>query len=146
MNGKHHANRLMWDAQAPAWATQADERGTWRTSHLDPALVPSPQELLSLHDLQGKEVCVLGSGDNEVAFALAGMGAKVTSVDICERRLEIARGEFFWSTSTTRSGACGWRAMAENRTTGTSIAGPTKRGRMRARITDPDPVRARNCL
>jgi ubiquinone/menaquinone biosynthesis C-methylase UbiE len=43
-----------------------------------------------LSDIRGKDVCVLGSGDNEVVFALAGMGAKVTSVDISERQLEIA--------------------------------------------------------
>jgi SAM-dependent methyltransferase len=34
---------------------------------------------------------VLGSGDNQVAFALAGLGAKVTSVDISERQIEVAR-------------------------------------------------------
>jgi len=34
---------------------------------------------------------VLGSGDNEVVFALAGMGALVTSVDFSQRQLEIAR-------------------------------------------------------
>jgi ubiquinone/menaquinone biosynthesis C-methylase UbiE len=44
-----------------------------------------------LRDVRGKQVCVLGSGDNEVVFALAGMGAKVTSVDISEKQLEVAR-------------------------------------------------------
>jgi hypothetical protein len=33
-----------------------------------------------LKDIDGKDVCVLGSGDNEVAFALAGLGGQVTSV------------------------------------------------------------------
>ena len=41
-------------------------------------------------DIQGDEVCVLGSGDNEVAFALAGLGGRVTSVDISARRLAVA--------------------------------------------------------
>ncbi|MEI7834747.1 MAG: class I SAM-dependent methyltransferase, partial [bacterium] len=43
-------------------------------------------------DLAGKRVCVLGSGDNLAAFALAGMGAQVTSVDISQRQLDIAAG------------------------------------------------------
>ena len=38
----------------------------------------------------GKDVCVVGSGDNYAAFAFAGMGANVTSVDISERRLAVA--------------------------------------------------------
>jgi SAM-dependent methyltransferase len=42
-------------------------------------------------DLQGKEACVVGSGDNYTAFALAGMGANVTSTDISMQQLEIAR-------------------------------------------------------
>jgi ubiquinone/menaquinone biosynthesis C-methylase UbiE len=44
----------------------------------------------SIGDVQNKKVCVLASGDNEVAFALAGMGAQVTSVDISENQLSIA--------------------------------------------------------
>jgi ubiquinone/menaquinone biosynthesis C-methylase UbiE len=39
----------------------------------------------------GKRVAVLGSGDNLVVFALAGMGARVTSVDIAENQLAVAR-------------------------------------------------------
>jgi ubiquinone/menaquinone biosynthesis C-methylase UbiE len=34
---------------------------------------------------------VLGSGDNQVVFALVGLGAKVTSVDISEKQIEVAR-------------------------------------------------------
>ena len=41
-------------------------------------------------DLSGKDVCVVGSGDNYAAFALSGMGANVTSIDISERQLEVA--------------------------------------------------------
>ena len=58
--------------------------------HQDSTLVLSPAEMSFVKNVQGKDVCVLGSGDNEVVFALAGMGGKVTSVDISERRLEIA--------------------------------------------------------
>jgi ubiquinone/menaquinone biosynthesis C-methylase UbiE len=35
---------------------------------------------------------VLGSGDNQVVFALCGLRAEVTSVDISERQLDVARG------------------------------------------------------
>jgi len=41
-------------------------------------------------DLHGKRVCVIGSGDNYAAFALAGLGATVTSTDISEQQLEVA--------------------------------------------------------
>src|SRR5215510_8680963 len=47
-------------------------------------------EMPFLKDIDGQDVCVLGSGDNEVAFALAGLGGHVTSVDISERRLAVA--------------------------------------------------------
>ena len=91
MNELHEANRTMWNAQAEAWRKSADERGVWRRCHRDPTLVLSPAELAFLSNIQGKDVCVLGSGDNEVVFALAGMGARVTSVDISERQLEVAQ-------------------------------------------------------
>src|SRR5215472_15198346 len=48
-------------------------------------------ELAWLRDVAGKKIAVLGSGDNQVVFALAGMGALVTSVDISKRQIEIAR-------------------------------------------------------
>ena len=56
----------------------------------EPRLVLSTAEMRYVADIQGGEVCVLGSGDNEVAFALAGLGGRVTSVDISARRLAVA--------------------------------------------------------
>jgi len=56
-----------------------------------PRLVFSPNEMRYLNDVRHREVCVLGSGDNEAVFALSGMGAFVTSVDISESQLETAR-------------------------------------------------------
>ena len=41
-------------------------------------------------DISGKSACVLGSGNNLVSFTLAGLGAKVSSVDISEKQLDIA--------------------------------------------------------
>lgn len=46
--------------------------------------------LASVGNLAGKKVCLVGSGDNYAAFALAGLGAEVTSVDFSEPRLQIA--------------------------------------------------------
>jgi SAM-dependent methyltransferase len=90
MQRTHEANRANWNAAAGWWREKEDQRGHWMRSHRDPGLVLCAEELAVLRDIGGKDACVLGSGDNEVAFALAGMGAAVTSVDISERRLEIA--------------------------------------------------------
>ena len=40
--------------------------------------------------MTGKDVCVVGSGNNHAAFAFSGLGANVTSVDISVRRLAVA--------------------------------------------------------
>src|SRR5690348_15024027 len=87
----HAANRRRWDAGAASWAERADTRGIWKKCHRDPSLALHPAELNWLRDIAGRNVAVLGSGDNQVVFALAGMGAKVTSVDISERQLAVAR-------------------------------------------------------
>lgn len=91
VNDVHESNRGCWDEWADWWRRKADERGIWSRCHRDPTLVLSPAELRSLGDVRGKAVCVLGSGDNEVVFALAGMGARVTSVDISQKQLDIAK-------------------------------------------------------
>ena len=91
MNDLHESNRACWNEWSDWWRQKADQRGAWRKCHLDPTLVLSPEEMSYLGDAQGRDVCVLGSGDNEVVFALAGMGARVTSVDISERQLETAQ-------------------------------------------------------
>lgn len=87
----HDANRRHWDAASASWARSADERGLWRRLHEQPELALDPRELAHLGEVAGREVCVLGSGDNEVVFALAGMGARVTSVDISENQLAVAK-------------------------------------------------------
>src|ERR1043165_8709026 len=86
----HEANQAFWDASTGWWKEKEDQRGFWMKAHEDPALVLSPAEMSFLKDVDKKRVCVLGSGDNEVAFALAGLGGHVTSVDISERRLAVA--------------------------------------------------------
>jgi ubiquinone/menaquinone biosynthesis C-methylase UbiE len=86
----HEANQAFWDASIHWWKQKEDQRGLWMKAHEDPTLVLSPAELRFLTDVDRKDVCVLGSGDNEVAFALAGLGGQITCVDISERRLAVA--------------------------------------------------------
>jgi len=86
----HKANQAFWDASTKWWKETEDTRGLWMKAHEEPSLVLSPAEMVFLHNVAGQDVCVLGSGDNEVAFALAGLGGHVTSVDISERRLAVA--------------------------------------------------------
>jgi SAM-dependent methyltransferase len=96
MNPKHEANRRHWDATADSWRALRDQDGLWRKCHLEPELAFEGGALAEIQvaapRLEGKSVCVLGSGDNYAAFALAGCGALVTSVDISERQLDVAAG------------------------------------------------------
>lgn len=87
----HEANRRRWDLGAASWAQHADTRGVWKRCHKDPSLAFDAAELNWLADVAEKRVAVLGSGDNQAVFALAGLGAKVTSVDISEQQLGVAR-------------------------------------------------------
>lgn len=91
MNEIHEANRKRWEAASDEWARGGDRRGVWRRSPTEPALVLCDRQRAHLGDLTGKDVCVLGSGDHEVAFALAGMGGRVTSVDISQRQLDVGK-------------------------------------------------------
>ena len=88
-NDYHRANRNRWEASAENWAKGSDSRGIWRRCPTEPSLVLSPVELEYLSDVNGKRVCVLGSGDNQVVFSLAGLGASVTSVDIAQGQLDV---------------------------------------------------------
>ena len=87
----HQSNQAFWDASANWWKEKEDHRGLWRKAHENPSSVLSLLEMSFVNNIEGKEVCVLGSGDNEVAFALVGLGGWVTSVDFSQRKLDIAR-------------------------------------------------------
>jgi SAM-dependent methyltransferase len=89
-NRFHETNRRRWDLGSEQWAKGADSRGLWRRCPTEPELVLSAKELEYLADLHGKRVAVLGSGDNQVVFALAGLGGVVTSVDISQNQLDVA--------------------------------------------------------
>ena len=92
MNEMHEANRKGWDAVSPYWQRKIDADGDWNKCHVEPERIFAPQELELLKNVSGQEACVLGSGDNMAVFALAGMGARVTSVDISQSQLDIAAG------------------------------------------------------
>ncbi|MEZ4681568.1 MAG: class I SAM-dependent methyltransferase [Caldilineaceae bacterium] len=95
MNSIHEANRRSWDAKAEFWRELRDRDQLWRQCPQRPevAFEGSALELIQhyMGNLAGKQVCVIGSGDNYAAFALAGLGAQVTSVDISEKQLAVAK-------------------------------------------------------
>ncbi len=96
MTDTHRANQRCWDDLASDWQELRDRDGLWRRCAQEPELVFEGGALTLIRtycgNLAGKEVCVVGSGDNYAAFALAGPGAHVTSTDISQRQLDIARG------------------------------------------------------
>ncbi|MXZ74771.1 MAG: class I SAM-dependent methyltransferase [Gemmatimonadetes bacterium] len=91
-NPMHEANRRGWDAVSAQWQAGIDARVDWRNIPDDIRIALDDVELKYLGDVSGRSVCVLGSGDNLVAFALAAAGARVTSVDISQVQLDIAAG------------------------------------------------------
>ncbi len=94
MNEIHEANRRSWNARANDWQQLRDRDQLWRHCIEQPSVAFQGQALELIHaaipTVAGKQVCVIGSGDNYAAFALAGLGAKVTSVDIAENQLAVA--------------------------------------------------------
>ncbi len=68
--------------------------GLWQRCHREPGLAFDGGALETIREmmgtLDGKRVCVIGSGDNLAACALAGLGARVTSTDISGERLKLA--------------------------------------------------------
>ncbi len=94
MTGSHEKNRRYWDASAPGWERLRDRDGLWQTCHENPEPAFEGRALETIRSLvgglAGKDVCVIGSGDNYAAFALAGLRAKVTSTDISRGQLAVA--------------------------------------------------------
>ena len=95
MNKMHRANRTYWDNLSSEWKAGRDEDGLWKLIRANPELAFEGEALEMIKEfvggLNGKRVCVIGSGDNYAAFALAGLGATVTSTDISEPQLDVAR-------------------------------------------------------
>lgn len=94
MSEIHETNRRHWDSMAGSWEELREGDQLWRKCPEQPALAFDGGALEVIRefvgDLVGKRVCMIGSGDNYAAFALAGMGAFVTSTDISEKQLRVA--------------------------------------------------------
>ncbi len=95
MSDMNQANWRLWDAMAADWQELRDQDQLWRKCPHQPELAFEGEALAMIRqfvgDLRGKPACVVGSGDNYIAFALAGMGARVTSTDISAQQLEVAQ-------------------------------------------------------
>jgi SAM-dependent methyltransferase len=95
MSEINKANQRYWDKLSAHWETLREQDQLWQQCPQQPELAFEGEALSMINryagDLHGKSACVVGSGDNYVAFALAGMGAQVTSTDISARQLEVAQ-------------------------------------------------------
>jgi SAM-dependent methyltransferase len=91
----HEANRRWWDRNAASWRELRDRDSLWKRCPEQPELAFEGEVLhqirASLGELARKRICVIGSGDNYAVFALAGCGARVTSVDISQQQLDVAQ-------------------------------------------------------
>ena len=91
----HEANRRYWDALSPRWRELRDRDGLWTRCAGEPDLAFEGKALALIRatcgNLTGKAACVIGGGDAYAAFALAGLGARVTATDISQGQLDIAR-------------------------------------------------------
>ena len=94
MNERHEVNRRHWNESSSRWEKLRDEDGLWRRCPDEPELGFDAGALGLIRktsgNLHGKDVCVVGSGDNYAAFALSGLGGNVTSIDISEEQLQVA--------------------------------------------------------
>jgi SAM-dependent methyltransferase len=94
MDAMHEANRRHWDSAALEWQQLRDRDQLRLKCHQQPSLAFAGEALDMIcefaGELSGKRACVIGSGDNYAVFALAGLGATVTSTDISQQQLEVA--------------------------------------------------------
>ena len=111
----HDANQAFGDASAQWWKEKEDQRGLWMKAHEDPTLVISPAEMPFVNDIDQKDVCVLGSGDNEVPsrwLVSAVMSPLLTSqsTGLLLPRTGLAHSDCNWRFSTrTYQGRGTWR-------------------------------------
>lgn len=121
MTDKHEANRRDWDRNAASWRRMRDRDGIWRRLLDEPELAfeggAFEQIQRHLGDLEDRDTCVIGSGDNYATFALAGCGATVTSVDISQKQLDVAAdraNELGLSVEFVRADAAGLRGVDDD--------------------------------
>ena len=97
MNSNEMADRIkdFWNETSDSeWyrSLRTEERISRLQEKPESAFHPAVYELIRkyLPELKGRRILLPSSGDNHAAFALAMMGAHVTSADISERQLENA--------------------------------------------------------
>jgi SAM-dependent methyltransferase len=94
MNEAHEANRRFWDRRVDEWREIRDRDGLLLRLASEPerAFEGSAFQQIeqAMERLAERDGCVIGSGDNYAAFALAGCGGNVTSGDIAQRQLDVA--------------------------------------------------------
>ena len=80
VNVMHESNRRYWNEAAEWWERLEEEGGLWQRCPSEPALAFAGGALGLVREavgaMAGKDVCVIGSGDNHAVFAFSGMGAK----------------------------------------------------------------------
>ena len=116
MNTMHEANRKGWDAVSARWQAAVERHVDWRRCPEDPTIALDDRELDLLGKIAGKDICVLGSGDNLAVFALSGLGARVTSVDISQVQLDTAAsraGELRLDIAFLRADVVDLRALGD---------------------------------
>lgn len=118
LHERHEANRRSWNALSAAYIRNRTQK--WREAVSDPTMGFSQGTLELLRelcpDLSGKDACVLGSGDQFAAFGLAGMGARVTSVDISEEQLAVGEAratELGLDVTFVRADVCDLRMLED---------------------------------
>jgi SAM-dependent methyltransferase len=121
MNRMHEANRRLWNDQVAAWEERSNQEGRWHRCHKNPELAFEGEALKLIQEvfdgLENKKACIIGSGDHMAAFALAGLGAQVTSTDISEERLSMGarRAEQLGlSISFVRADAANLKPLADS--------------------------------
>jgi ubiquinone/menaquinone biosynthesis C-methylase UbiE len=92
-NEIHDTNRKWWDVKSQDWREREEVVWNRCRENMSFALDRRMQEIVGefIDAPQDKTACAIASGDNFAVFALAGMGMKVTSTDISELQLNIAR-------------------------------------------------------
>ena len=94
MNTNHEANRRHWNKASPWWESLRDKDGIWERCVEEPTHCFAGKAFDLIRELagnlEGRNTCVVGSGDNYAALALSGLKARVTSIDISTAQLEVA--------------------------------------------------------
>ncbi len=85
-------NRRAWNGIAAAWGARAEQRRAIRSVRRRPGGTLWPVERTLLGPVKGKTLLHLLCGEGEDTLSWAALGARVTGVDLADRRIALARG------------------------------------------------------